>query len=522
MNQTLNQYYFNMKNIIFNKEARESLRKGVNILADAVRVTLGPRGRNVIVKDGLGNPHVTKDGVTVAKAIRSEDPMEDIGTQLVKKVSTSTETNAGDGTTTATVIAQSLLNSGLDLLEDGSNPIVLKRDLDNLKVRTINSLKELATPVDNDDTLKQVAIIASNNDEALGNIVAEAVITAGKYGSISVGESITGNTHITQVKGLEFEVGYESPFFINNYKKSIVNHKNAKVLLFDGNISNFNLLLPVLEIMVPTNQPLVIIANEYSTEAINMLAVNSSRSVIPLVAIKTPGFGANKEEYLKDIQAITGSTIFTETVGKNLEEFTIDDVGGVDSITVTKDTTTFVGGKGDSTSRIEELSNSLKVEHDNDVEARLASLTGGVVIINVGATTDVEIKEITDRVDDALASTRAAMAEGILPGGGVALLKVSEQFGDNAVESIFVKALCSPFCQILKNAGKDEDDIVSIIKELSGGDFEDGYNSHTDRYEDFYGTGVVDPLKVTRTAVENAVAIAGVILTTECLVNNYE
>ena len=519
------------KDIKFNIQAREELKKGVDALADAVKVTLGPKGRNVIIERKFGAPHITKDGVTVAREVELEDAFQNMGAQLVKEVASKTGDQAGDGTTTATVLAQAIVNVGLKNVTAGANPMDLKRGIDKAVAAVVESIKEQAQEVDNDmSKIENVARISANNDEEIGRLIAEAMSKVGKDGIITVEEAKGTETSVDTVEGMQFDRGYISPYFVTNSDKMECEMDSPYILLYDKKISNLKDMLPILEATDQSGRPLLVIAEDVDNEALATLVVNRLRGSLKICAVKAPGFGDRRKEMLEDIAILTGGTVISDVKGMQLSQATISDLGTADKVTVNKDNTTIVNGAG-AKEEIEARVNQIKAQiesttsnYDKEkLQERLAKLAGGVAVLYIGAPSEVEMKEKKDRVDDALSATRAANAEGIVPGGGVAYIraiaKVAALKGANEDENtgiaIIRRAIEEPFRQIMANAGVEAAVILQKVKDGEG-DF--GYNARTDEYENFFTTGVIDPAKVTRVALENAASIAGMFLTTECVI----
>lgn len=519
------------KIIKFNIQAREELKKGVDALADAVKVTLGPKGRNVIIEKKFGAPHITKDGVSVAKEIELENAFENMGAQLVKEVASKTGDQAGDGTTTATVLAQSIVTEGLKNVAAGANPMDLKRGIDKAVSKVVEGIKGMSQEVDDDMAkIENVARISANNDEQIGRLIAEAMKTVKKEGVITVEEAKGTETTVEVVEGMQFDRGYISPYFVTNSEKMECQMDSPYVLLYDKKISNLQEMLPILEAVAQTGRPLLIIAEDVDNEALATLVVNRLRGSLKICAVKAPGFGDRRKEMLEDIAVLTGGNVISEVKGMQLKQATINDLGTAEKITVNKDNTTIVNGAGSKEAidarvgQIKSQIESTTSEYDKEkLQERLAKLAGGVAVLYIGAPSEVEMKEKKDRVDDALSATRAAIAEGIVPGGGVAYIRclgaLDELKGDNSDETtgiaIIRRAIEEPLRQIVANAGLEGAVIVQKVKEGSG-DY--GYNARTDSYENFFATGVIDPAKVTRVALENAASIAGMFLTTECVI----
>ena len=520
------------KEIKFNIKAREELKKGVDELADAVKVTLGPKGRNVIIEKKFGAPHITKDGVTVAKEIELEDPFQNMGAQLVKEVASKTGDDAGDGTTTATVLAQSIINVGLKNVAAGANPIDLKRGIDKAVAKVVEGIKAQSQEVDDDMAkIENVARVSANNDAEIGQLIAEAMRKVKKEGVITIEEAKGTDTTVKVVEGMQFDRGYISPYFVTNTEKMECEMENPYILIFDKKISVLKDMLPILEAAAQNGRPLLIIAEDVDSEALATLVVNRLRGSLKICAVKAPGFGDRRKEMLEDIAVLTGGVVVSEEKGLKLDMATIDMLGSADKITVDKENTTIVNGHGDKqllADRVAQIKAQIeKTTSDYDREKlheRLAKLAGGVAVLYVGAPSEVEMKEKKDRVDDALSATRAAIAEGIVPGGGVAYIRCVESLenlqGDNDDENtgiqIVKRAIEEPLRQIVANAGLEGAIIVQKVKDGKG-DY--GYNARTDKFENFFESGVIDPAKVTRVALENAASIAGMFLTTECVIS---
>lgn len=519
------------KEIKFNIKAREELKNGVDALADAVKVTLGPKGRNVIIEKKFGAPHITKDGVTVAREIELEDPFQNMGAQLVKEVASKTGDQAGDGTTTATVLAQSIINTGLKNVTAGANPMDLKRGIDKAVSKVVESIKAQAQEVDDDmDKIENVARISANNDEEIGRLIAEAMHKVKKEGVITVEEAKGTETSVDVVEGMQFDRGYISPYFVTNAEKMECEMESPYILLYDKKISNLKDMLPILESAAQSGKPLLIIAEDVDNEALATLVVNRLRGSLKICAVKAPGFGDRRKAMLEDIAILTGGTVISEEKGMQLSQATIADLGTAEKVTVDKDNTTIVNGAGNKeaiNARIAQIKGQIENTTSNydkeKLHERLAKLAGGVAVLYIGAPSEVEMKEKKDRVDDALSATRAAIAEGIVPGGGVAYIRcipaLNELKGANDDEetgiAIIRRAIEEPLRQIVANAGVEGAVILQKLKE-STGDY--GYNARTDEFENFFETGVIDPAKVTRVALENAASIAGMFLTTECVI----
>jgi chaperonin GroEL len=520
------------KMIFFDIEARNKMKKGVDTLANAVKVTLGPKGRNVVIEKKFGAPQVTKDGVTVAKEIELEDPIENMGAQMVKEVASKTADIAGDGTTTATVLAQSIISEGLKMVAAGANPMDLKRGIDKAVSLVVASLKEQSQTVGNDSKkIQQVATISANNDETIGKLIAEAFGKVGKEGVITVEEAKGTDTTVDIVEGMQFDRGYISPYFVTNSEKMQAELQNPYILIYDKKISAMKDILHILEKVAQSGRPLVIIAEDLEGEALATLVVNKLRGTIKVAAVKAPGFGDRRKEMLTDIAILTAGTVISEEQGYNLENADLTYLGQAASVTIDKDNTTVVGGKGakkDITARVNQIKAQVEnttSDYDKEkLQERLAKLAGGVAVLYVGAATEVEMKEKKDRVDDALHATRAAVEEGIVPGGGVAYIravasldaKVKGQIADEQTGMAIVRrALEEPIRCLTSNAGIDGSIVIQKIKEGKG-DF--GFNARTEVYENLFKAGVIDPTKVSRVALENAASIAGMLLTTECVV----
>ncbi|MDR0801123.1 chaperonin GroEL [Fluviicola sp.] len=519
------------KQIYFDVEAREKLKKGVDSLANAVKITLGPKGRNVVIGKKFGAPHVTKDGVTVAKEIELADPIENMGAQMVKEVASKTADIAGDGTTTATVLAQAIIAAGLKNVAAGANPMDLKRGIDKAVVSVVSDLKNLSKEVGSDnDKIKQIATISANNDETIGSLIAEAMKVVGNDGVITVEEAKGTETEVKTVEGMQFDRGYLSPYFVTNTDKMIAEMEHPLILIYDKKISNMKELLPILEPVVQNGKSLLIIAEDVDGEALTTLVVNRLRGSLKIVAVKAPGFGDRRKAMLEDIAILTGGQVITEERGLTLENTTLDMLGTAEKVEIDKDNTTIVNGAGqkaDIQARIGQIKaqmESTTSDYDREkLQERLAKLAGGVAVLYIGAPTEVEMKEKKDRVDDALAATRAAVEEGIVPGGGVALIRSMDTLekltGTNEDETtgiaIVKRAIEEPLRQIIANAGGEGAVVVQKIREGKG-DF--GYNARTEQYQNLYEAGVIDPTKVTRIAIENAASIAAMLLTTECVI----
>ena len=519
------------KELKFNIEAREQLKQGIDILADAVKVTLGPKGRNVILQKSFGAPHITKDGVTVAKEIDLENEFQNTGARLVREVASKTGDDAGDGTTTATVLAQAIVSEGLKNVTAGASPIDIKRGIDKAVAKVVENIAEQAETVgDNYDKVEQVATVSGNNDPEIGKLIADAMRKVSKDGVITIEEAKGTDTTIGVVEGMQLDRGYLSPYFVTDAEKMECVMEKPLILIYEKKISNLKDFLPILEPAIQTGRPLLVIAEDVDSEALATLVVNRLRAQLKICAIKAPGFGERRKDLLEDIAILTGGVVISEDKGLKLEQATVEMLGSAEKVTVTKDNTTIVNGNGDKENirmRIEQLKNQMEVttsQYDTEkLQERLAKLAGGVAVLYVGAVSEVEMKEKKDRVDDALRATRAALEEGIVPGGGVAYIRAQKALegmvGDNADETtgieIIRRAIEEPLRQIVENAGKEGAVIVQKVREGEG-DF--GYNARADRFENLHAAGVVDPAKVTRVALENAASIAGMLLTTECVV----
>jgi len=518
------------KKIFFDTTAREKLKVGVDTLADAVKVTLGPKGRNVILDKKFGAPTVTKDGVTVAKDIELKDPIENMGAQLVKEVASKTADSAGDGTTTATVLAQAIFTVGIKSVTAGANPMDLKRGIDKAVTAVVKNLKEQSKPISNNSEIAQVATISANSDREIGDMIAHAMEKVGKDGVITVEEAKGRETEVKTVEGMQFDRGYLSPYFVTNTDKMEAELDRPYVLIYDKKISSMKELLPVLELTAQSGRPLLIISEDVDGEALATLVVNKIRGALKVVAVKAPGFGDRRKAMLEDIAALTGGQVISEERGFKLENATLEFLGVAEKILVDKDNTTIVNGSGKKEDIVARI-NQIKVQIENTtsdydkekLQERLAKLSGGVAILYIGAATEVEMKEKKDRVDDALHATRAAVEEGVVPGGGVAYLRAVEALGDvkgyNEDENIGVNiirtALEAPIRTIVANAGGEGSVVVNKVRE---GKADYGYNARDNKYENFFAAGIIDPTKVTRLALENAASIAGLLLTTECVI----
>ena len=519
------------KQIEFNSDARAKLKAGVDALANAVKTTLGPKGRNVVIGKKFGAPHITKDGVTVAKEIELKDPVENMGAQMVKEVASKTADIAGDGTTTATVLAQALVTAGLKNVTAGANPIDLKRGIDKAVGHVVRELKNISQEVgSNTDKIKQVATISANNDEMIGSLIAEAMKVVGNDGVITVEEAKGTVTEVKTVEGMQFDRGYLSPYFVTNQEKMTTEMDSPYILLVDKKISSMKELLPVLEPVVQSGQGLLIIAEDLDGDALGTLVVNRIRGALKIAAVKAPGFGEKRKEMLQDLAVLTGATVISEDMGLSLSDANMSHLGSAEKIEITKDKTTIINGNGetqlihDRVSQIRTQIDQATSDYEKEkLQERLAKLAGGVAVLYIGAPTETEMKEKKDRVDDALAATRAAVEEGIVPGGGVALIRCIAALDDvntlNEDEKLGVaivrKSLESPLYQIVANAGDNSDMIVHFVKNNTGAY---GYNARTGEFGDMLEMGIIDPTKVTRTAIENAASIASMLLMTECVI----
>ncbi|MBQ3130423.1 MAG: chaperonin GroEL [Bacteroidaceae bacterium] len=519
------------KDIKFNIEARDLMKQGVDSLANAVKVTLGPKGRNVIIEKKFGAPHITKDGVTVAKEIELADPFQNAGAQLVKSVASKTGDDAGDGTTTATVLAQAIVREGLKNVAAGANPMDLKRGIDKAVSAVVSEIKDMAEVVGDDyQKIEQVATVSANNDPEIGQLLADAMQKVSKDGVITIEEAKGRDTTIGVVEGMQFDRGYLSPYFVTNTEKMECEMENPYILIYDKKISNLKDFLPILEPAVQTGRPLLVIAEDVESEALTTLVVNRLRGQLKICAVKAPGFGDRRKAMLQDIATLTGGLVISEETGLKLEQATIEMLGTADKVTVSKDNTTIVNGHGDKqmiaerVSQIKnEIANSTSDYDKEKLQERLAKLAGGVAVLYVGAPSEVEMKEKKDRVDDALCATRAAIEEGIIPGGGVAYIRAQKALdtltGANADEQtgirIVRRAIEEPLRQIVENAGLEGS---VVVNEVRNGEGDYGYNAREDKYENLKASGIIDPAKVTRVALENAASIAGMFLTTECVI----
>jgi len=518
------------KQIYFNTKSRENLRKGVDILANAVKVTLGPKGRNVILDKKFGAPTITKDGVTVAKEIELKDPVENLGAQLVKEVASKTADDAGDGTTTATILAQAIFNNGIKNVAAGANPMDLKRGVDKAVKCVVSDLKRQSKEIKDSSEISQIATVSANNDRDIGNMVADAMDKVGRDGVITVEEAKSTETEVKTVEGMQFDRGYLSPYFVTNSDKMEVELEKPYILIYDKKISAMKELLPVLELISQSGKPLLIIAEDIEGEALATIVVNKIRGTLKVAAVKAPGFGDRRKAMLEDLAVLTGGTVISEERGYKLESATIDYLGTANKINIDKDNTTIISGAGkksDINARVNQIKKQIEnttSEYDKEkLQERLAKLSGGVAILYVGAATEVEMKEKKDRVDDALHATRAAVQEGIVAGGGIAFIRAINSLDkldlDNEDQNtgvIIVKtALESPIRTIVENSGGEGSVVIQKVKEGKN-DF--GYNAATDTYESMFAAGIIDPTKVTRLALENAASIASLLITTECVI----
>ncbi|MCQ2336814.1 MAG: chaperonin GroEL [Paludibacteraceae bacterium] len=519
------------KEIKFDIDARDQLKKGVDELANAVKVTLGPKGRNVIIAKKFGAPHITKDGVTVAKEIELDDAFQNMGAQMVKEVASKTGDNAGDGTTTATVLAQAIISVGLKNVAAGANPMDLKRGIDKAVAKVVESIKAQSQEVgDDNNKIEQVATISANNDSEIGKLIADAMAKVKKEGVITVEEAKGTDTTVDVVEGMQFDRGYLSPYFVTDTEKMEAVMEKPYILIHDKKISSLKDILPLLEAVVQGSRPLLIIAEDVDSEALTSLVVNRLRANLKVCAVKAPGFGDRRKEMLQDIAILTGGTVISEEQGLKLETATLDMLGTADTVTINKDNTTIVNGAGSKDAikqRVAQIKAQMETttsQYDKEkLQERLAKLAGGVAVLYIGAPSEVEMKEKKDRVDDALSATRAAVEEGIVPGGGVAYIRSIKALeglkGVNDDETtgieIVKRAIEEPLRQIVENAGKEG---AVIVQKVMEGKDDFGYNARTDNYENLFKTGVIDPAKVTRVALENAASIAGMMLTTECVI----
>jgi chaperonin GroEL len=519
------------KEVTFDVSARDGLRKGVDALANAVKVTLGPKGRNVVIEKAFGSPHVTKDGVTVAKEIELSDKVQNLGAQMVKEVASKTADIAGDGTTTATVLAQAIINHGLKNVAAGANPMDLKRGIDKAVTAVVSELRKISQEVgDNNEKVEQVATISANNDPSIGTLIAQAMAKVKKEGVITVEEAKGTDTYVDVVEGMQFDRGYLSPYFVTNTEKMVADIDRPYILIYDKKVSSMKEILPVLEPVAKSGRPLLIIAEDVDGEALATLVVNKIRGALRVAAVKAPGFGDRRKAMLEDIAILTGGTVISEERGFKLENATVEMLGTAEKVTIDKDTTTIVNGAGsadDIKARVHQIKAQIETttsDYDREkLQERLAKLAGGVAVLYVGAASEVEMKEKKDRVDDALAATRAAIEEGIVPGGGVALVRARAVLegmkGENNDETtgikIIARAIEEPLRQIVANAGLEGSVVVAKVKEGTGAF---GFNAKTDEYCDMYAAGIIDPTKVVRVALENAASVAALLLTTEATI----
>ena len=522
------------KDVKFGDSARQRMLAGVNVLADAVKVTLGPKGRNVVLDKSFGAPTITKDGVSVAKEIELEDKFENMGAQMVKEVASQTSDVAGDGTTTATVLAQAILNEGLKAVAAGMNPMDLKRGIDKAVAVAVKEVESLAVPCADSKTIAQVGSVSANSDTAVGEIIADAMDKVGKEGVITVEEGSGLENELDVVEGMQFDRGYLSPYFINNQDNMSAELEDPYILLFDKKISNIRDMLPILEAVAKAGRPLVVIAEDIEGEALATLVVNNMRGIVKVAAAKAPGFGDRRKEMLQDIATLTGGTVISEEVGLSLDAATLDDLGSAKRITMTKENTVVVDGAGDTdgiAARVSQIRTQIEEtssDYDREkLQERVAKLAGGVAVIKVGAGSEVEMKEKKARVEDALHSTRAAVEEGIVPGGGVALIRALQALeglkGDNEDQNVGInilrKAMEAPMRQIVTNAGAEASVVVDKVKQSKGSN---GYNAATGEYGDMIKFGLPDPAKVTRTALQAAASVSGLMITTECMIADVE
>jgi chaperonin GroEL len=518
------------KEVRFSSSARDRMLRGVNVLADAVKVTLGPKGRNVVIEKSFGAPHVTKDGVTVAREIELEDKFENMGAQMVKEVTSQTNDIAGDGTTTATVLAAAIVREGVKAVAAGMNPMDLKRGIDKAVIAAVEELKKISKPCTNNKEIAQVATISANSDASIGNIIAEAMAKVGKDGVITVEEGSGFDHELDVVEGMQFDRGYLSPYFVNNQKNMSAELEDPFVLLHDKKISNIRELLPALEGAAKAGKPLLIIAEDIEGEALATLVINVMRGIVKVAAVKAPGFGDRRKAMLQDIAILTGGTVISDEVGLSMEKITLEDLGRAKRITVSKENTTIIGGMGakaDIEGRVTQIRTQMETttsDYDKEkLQERIAKLAGGVAVIKVGAATEVEMKEKKDRVDDALHATRAAVEEGVVPGGGVALIRALEAIrgmtGANTDQNIGItiamRAMEEPLRQIVFNCGEEPSVIVNQVRSGTG-NF--GYDASNDTFGDMIEMGILDPTKVTRSALQNAASVAGLMITTECMI----
>ncbi|HHF3130761.1 TPA: chaperonin GroEL [Vibrio diabolicus] len=521
------------KDVLFANDARQKMLKGVNLLADAVKVTLGPKGRNVVLDKSYGAPTITKDGVSVAKEIELKDKFENMGAQMVKQVASKANDEAGDGTTTATVLAQSFINEGLKAVASGMNPMDLKRGIDKATEAAVEKLREMSKPCSDKESITQVGSISANSDRAIGEIIAEAMEKVGRNGVITVEEGQGLDNELSVVEGMQFDRGYLSPYFITNQENGSVELDNPYILLVDKKVSSIRELLPVLEEVAKSSRSLLIIAEDIEGEALATLVVNNMRGIVRATAVKAPGFGDNRKAMMEDIAVLTAGTVISEEIGLELEKATLEQLGSAKKVTITKDTTTIVGGAAeasaiaDRVASIEKQIETTTSQYGKDkLQQRVAKLSGGVAVIKIGAATEVEMKEKKDRVDDALHATRAAVEEGIVAGGGVALTKIAKELadlkGDNDDQNVGIRvalrAMEEPLRQIATNAGDEASVVANAVK---AGDADYGYNAATGEYGNMIEMGILDPAKVTRSALQFAASVAGLMITTEAMITNH-
>ncbi|MBL4763134.1 MAG: chaperonin GroEL [Gammaproteobacteria bacterium] len=518
------------KDVRFSEDARSRMVNGVNILANAVKVTLGPKGRNVVIQKSFGAPTITKDGVSVAKEIELDDKFEDMGAQMVKEVSSQTSDVAGDGTTTATVLAQAIVREGMKSVAAGMNPMDLKRGIDQAVIKAVDALQDLSTPCTDNKAIAQVGTISANSDDSVGGIIAEAMDKVGKEGVITVEDGSSLENELDVVEGMQFERGYLSPYFVNDQATMSTELESPFILLFEKKISNIRDLLPTLEAVAKSAKPLLIIAEDVDGEALATLVVNSMRGIVKVCAVKAPGFGDRRKAMLQDIAVLTGAVVISEDIGLSLEKATLDDLGQAKKVTITKDETVIIDGAGsldDIKGRIAQIkaqAEETTSDYDKEkLQERLAKLTGGVAVIKVGAATEMEMKEKKARVEDALHSTRAAVEEGVVPGGGVALIRacaaIADLKGNNHEQDVGIailrRAMEEPLRQIVNNCGEEASVVLNKVEGLKANE---GYNAATGEYGDMIAMGILDPTKVTRSALQNAASIAGLLITTECMI----
>ncbi|MCR3754678.1 MAG: chaperonin GroEL [Candidatus Westeberhardia cardiocondylae] len=520
------------KDVKFGSDSRVKMLRGVNVLADAVKVTLGPKGRNVVLDKSFGAPMITKDGVSVAREIELEDKFENMGAQMVKEVASKANDTAGDGTTTATVLAQAIVNEGLKAVAAGMNPMDLKRGIDKAVIGAVEELKKLSVPCSDSKAIAQVGTISANSDETVGKLIAEAMEKVGKEGVITVEEGSGLQDELDVVEGMQFDRGYLSPYFINKQDSGVVELENPFILLADKKISNIREMLPILEAVAKSSKPLLIIAEDVEGEALATLVVNTMRGVVKVAAVKAPGFGDRRKAMMQDIAILTAGTVISEEIGLDLEKSTLEDMGQAKRVLITKDTTTIIDGVGNKTAisnrvaQINQQREEATSDYDKEkLQERVAKLAGGVAVIKVGAATEVEMKEKKARVEDALHSTRAAVEEGVVAGGGVALIRVANSImhlkGDNEDQNVGIKvarrAMEAPLRQIVANAGEEPSVIANKVRKSEGST---GYNAATEKYGNMIEMGILDPTKVTRSALQYAASIAGLMITTECMITD--